>query len=119
MEFCKKPAFSMTDRQIEKPGKVHRCNILRSSFMNFYPIWSRACGEMASDGPTDRRRDRWTDYMLALRAAPQSNTTTQTGYCTCIYKSTAYIQCICIYINSPIQQHGPAIIYNESKGSKP
>ena len=87
MEFCKKPAFSMTDRQIEKPGKVHRCNILRGSFMNFYPIWSRACGEMASDGPTDRRRDRWTEETGTIYSpfGEHHNPTQQhNGYCTCI-----------------------------------
>ena len=67
-----------------KTGKVHRCNIQRSSYIKFCPIWF--CGKMASggqkDGGTDGRTDGWTDgrsdgrtdrrsgdYMLALRGA--------------------------------------------------
>ena len=30
--------FSMTEREIEKPEKAHPRNILRSSYMKFYPI---------------------------------------------------------------------------------
>ena len=40
MDFYKKHSFSMTERQIGKPGKVHRRDILRSSYMKFYQIWS-------------------------------------------------------------------------------
>ena len=47
----------MTERRTEKPGKVHRCNTLKSSYVKFYPIWSRCCGEMALDGRTDGRTD--------------------------------------------------------------
>ena len=43
----------MTECQIENQGKVHQCIIPRSSYMKFYPIWSRCCGEMALDGRTD------------------------------------------------------------------
>ena len=67
LEFCKKPSFSMTENQIEKPGKVHRSNIPKASYMKFYPIWSRDCGEMASDGRTDGQTDGRTNYMLAFR----------------------------------------------------
>ena len=56
----------MTEHHIEKPGNTPRCNTLRSSYMKFYQIRSRGCGEMASDGRTDRRSG---DYMLALGEA--------------------------------------------------
>ena len=53
--------FFMTERQIENPGKGHRRNIPKSSYMKFYPIWSSSWGDIASDGPTDRRNG---DYLL-------------------------------------------------------
>ena len=54
MEFCKPPPppFFFHDRESkmknrEKTSAQH-CK-------EFYPIWSRRCGEMASDGETKRR----------------------------------------------------------------
>ena len=53
IEFNKKSLFSTTEREVKKLGKVHRLNILKSSHMKFYQIWSRGCEEMAPDGRTD------------------------------------------------------------------
>ena len=51
----------MAEREIEKPGMTYRRNTLRSSFMKFYQIRSKGCGEMASDGRTDGRKDGQTN----------------------------------------------------------
>ena len=56
----------MKEHQIEKPGNENRSNILGSSNMKFYPIWSRGCGEMASDRRTTRRTDGWTDEAATI-----------------------------------------------------
>ena len=62
MEFCIKPPFSMTERQIEKPGELHRRNILKSSYMKFYPIWSRVVDKwLRTDRQTAGRTDGRTD----------------------------------------------------------
>ena len=42
--------------QIEITGMKHLCFVPRSSDMKFHKIWSRDCGEMASDGCTHRWR---------------------------------------------------------------
>ena len=44
----------MTEHQTENTGKLDRCNILKSSYMKFYPIWFMGWGEMALDGQTDK-----------------------------------------------------------------
>ena len=53
-DFYKMPYFSLTEHQTEKLGKAHRWNILRGLHLTYYPIWSRGCGEMASDEWTDK-----------------------------------------------------------------
>ena len=50
----------MTERQIKRPGDVHRRNVLRSlynMYMKFYPIWYKGCVEMALDRQTEGRTD--------------------------------------------------------------
>ena len=43
----------MTQPQIEKQGKNYLHIVPRSSDMKFHKIWSKGCGEMASDGRMD------------------------------------------------------------------
>ena len=42
--------------QIEKPGKSFLRIVPRSSDRKFRKIWSRGCGEMASDGRMNRHK---------------------------------------------------------------
>ena len=52
----------MTEQQIEKPGKIHRRNTLRSSFIKFFQIQSRGCEKrLQTDGKTDIWKDGWKD----------------------------------------------------------
>ena len=60
--------FSTTLLQIEKPGKGHRCNILRNSYMKFDTIWCSGCREMASDGQTDVQTDGRIDQAATIRS---------------------------------------------------
>ena len=48
----------MAEGQVGKPGMAHRRNTLRSSYMKFYQIRSRGCGEIASDGRKDGQTKR-------------------------------------------------------------
>ena len=79
MEFFKRHPFSMTVCQIKKPGKEHQRNILRSSYMKFYPIWFRGCGEMASDGRTDGRTDKVATICSLFGEHENSSTRRDTG----------------------------------------
>ena len=45
-----KPTFSLTQPQIEKPGKWNLRIVPKSSDKKFHKILSQGCGEMASDG---------------------------------------------------------------------
>ena len=70
MEFYKQPLF-FHECQIGKPSNVHWCNILRSSYMKFHPIWFRGYREMALAGQTDGhsidgRTDRQTDKSATI-----------------------------------------------------
>ena len=56
LQFCIKPPFSMMKPQIEKSGKRSLCIGARSSYKKFHKIWSRSCGEIASDKRTDDAR---------------------------------------------------------------
>ena len=62
--------LSMTEHQTENPGKIHRHNTQRSSYMIFLSNSVQGLGRNGF-GRTDRWMDRQTsgDYMLALRGS--------------------------------------------------